>query len=463
MGVKLDKKHLEQMKGGKWRVTVKVPDEARAVIGRARLKRSLGTDSLQEANRLKWPIVAEFQRQIAAALGKAPDPALDALALGYRAQLQGASEEEEAPDGRSYSQADLVDLGIAEEAEAMAGLPVGVDDQGQPIYDPAKMRHAERFMAIARGKRTPLRVPEDAFRKQKGANWQAKTWAKYDRVMILLEAWLEGRRGGASVEAVDRKAAGAFLADMQEAHGWTAKTANGYLSCLRQYWKWMIKRGFVERSPWEGQQLETPRRTDETEQRPFTTEEMRKLMGGDPVPYLGDLMRLAALTGARLGALVQLRVRDCRDGVFLMPPQKSEPGARRVPIHSDLAALVARRCEGKAGDDWLFPEVPPVRPDESASKVRGDKAGKAFARYAKALAVRDERPGRRRSGVTFHSFRRWFITEAHEALAAGASGYEESTISEVVGHKLQGITMGVYKGAASDAQRRACVEAVRLP
>ena len=463
MGAKLDKQYLEQMKGGKWRVTVKVPDAARDVIGRARLKRALGTDSLQEANRLKWPIVAEFQRQIAAALGKAPDPALDALALGYRAQLQGASEEEEAPDGRSYSQADLVDLEIAEEAEAMAGLPVGVNDQGQPIYDPAKMRSAERFMAIARGKRTPLRVPEDAFRKQKGANWQAKTWAKYDRVMILLEDWLEGRRGGASVEAVDRKAAGAFLADMQEGHGWTPKTVNGYLSCLRQYWKWMIKRGYAENSPWEGQQLETPRRAQENKERAFTTEEMRKLMGGDPVPYLGDLMRLAALTGARLGALVELRVRDCQDGVFLMPRQKSEQGARRVPIHSDLAALVARRCEGRAGDDWLFPEVPPVRPDESASKVRGDKAGKAFARYAEKVGVRDKVQGVRRSRVNFHSFRRWFITTAHEALAAGAVGFKETTISEVVGHKVEGMTFGVYKDAAPDVQLRACVEAVRLP
>jgi hypothetical protein len=329
VSAKKDTKYLESYKGGGWGVIFPVPRAARDVIGRAKLKRSLQTDSLEEANRRKWPVVAEFQAQVDAALGKAPDPALDALALGYRAQLQGASEEEEAPDGRSYSQADLVDLGIAEEAEAMAGLPLGVDGQGLPLYDPAKLRKAERFAAIARGKRTPLRLPEDAFRKQKGTNWQAKTWAKYDRVMILLEDWLDGRRGGATVEALDRKAAGLFLEEMQEAHGWTPKTVNGYLSCLRQYWKWMSKRGYAENSPWEGQQLETSRQVDEDKERAFTKEEMRKLMGGDPVPYLGDLMRLAALTGARLGSLVQLRVKDCQDGVFLMPRQKSERWSRK--------------------------------------------------------------------------------------------------------------------------------------
>jgi integrase len=93
------------------------------------------------------------------------------------------------------------------------------------------------------------------------------------------------------------------------------------------------------------------------------------------VPYLGDLMRLAALTGARPGALVELRVKDCEDGVFLMPPQKSEPGARRVPIHSDLVALVARRCEGKVGDDWLFPEVPPCDQMKAQARCGGIRRG----------------------------------------------------------------------------------------
>ncbi len=461
MGARKDTRYLERYKGGGWGVTFPVPSAARDVIGRAKLKRSLQTDSLEEANRRKGPIVAEFHAQVDAALGKTPD--LEAAALRMRVQRNNASEDEEAPDGQGYSERDLVDLQIAQEAEALAGLPIGVDARGLPAYAPAKLVKAKRFSDIARNKVTPLRLPEVDFRTQKGASWQGKTWGKYDRIMGLLVPWLQDKRGGATVEAVDRRTAGAFIGDVLREHGWTPQTLNGYLSCLQQYWGWMVDRGLVGDNPWLGQRVKPPKRTKETKERAFTTEEMGKLMGGDPVPYLGDLMRLAALTGARLGALVELRVKDCKDGVFLMPPQKSEPEARRVPIHTDLAALVARRCEGRAGDDWLFPEVPPVRPDESASKVRGDKAGKAFARYAKALKVRDERSGARRSGVNFHSFRRWFITEAQEALTAGAPGFTETTISEVVGHKVQGMTMGVYKGAASDAQRRACVEAVKLP
>ena len=461
MGAKKDTRYLERYKGGGWGVIFPVPRAARGVIGRAKLKRSLQTDSLEEANRRKGPVVAEFQAQVDAALGKTPD--LEGAALRFRMQRNSASEDEEAPDGRGFSPRDLVDLEIAQEAEALAGLPVGVDNQGLPAYEPSKLVKAKRFNDIARSRVTPLRLPEVDFRAQKGTGWQGKTWGKYDRIMGLLVPWLQDKRGGATVEGVDRRTAGAFIGETLREQGWTPQTLNGYLSCLQQYWGWMVDRGLAGDNPWLGQRVKPPKRTQENKERAFTIEEMRKLMCGDPVPYLGDLMRLAALTGARLGALVELRVRDCQDGVFLMPRQKGEPGARRVPIHSDLAALVARRCESKAGDDWLFPEVPPVRPDESASKVRGDKAGKAFARYAKALGVVDKRPGARRSLVNFHSFRRWFITAAHEALAAGAVGFKEATISEVVGHKLEGMTFGVYKDAAPDAQLRACVEAVRLP
>ena len=85
--------------------------------------------------------------------------------------------------------------------------------------------------------------------------------------------------------------------------------------------------------------------------------------------------------------------------------------------------------------------------------------GKRFARYREALGVDDRRDGRRRSLVNFHSFRRWFVTEAEQA------GQPESTIAAVVGHSegRRSITFGVYSGGPSEGQLRRCVEAVQLP
>jgi integrase len=131
---------------------------------------------------------------------------------------------------------------------------------------------------------------------------------------------------------------------------------------------------------------------------------------------------------------------------------KTGAAIRRVPIHPDLAEIMERRTKDKQPKDWLFHEL-------QAERDPGDTFGKCFARYRERLGVDDKRDGKRRSLVNFHSFRRWFVTQAEQA------GHPESTIAAVVGHAggRKGITFGKYSGGPSDEQRRACVEAVKLP
>ncbi|QHG70112.1 DUF6538 domain-containing protein [Ensifer adhaerens] len=57
-----DTRYLE-VHGSKWRVVFNVPRQLQGKLG-TKLKRSLGTDSLSEANRLKWDVVAEFRATI---------------------------------------------------------------------------------------------------------------------------------------------------------------------------------------------------------------------------------------------------------------------------------------------------------------------------------------------------------------------------------------------------------------
>lgn len=66
-------------------------------------------------------------------------------------------------------------------------------------------------------------------------------------------------------------------------------------------------------------------------------------------------------------------------------------------------------------------------------------------------------PGKRRSLVNFHSFRRWFVTKAERA------GQMAELIAAVVGHKRSGLTLGLYSGGPEMTQARICVEAVKLP
>ena len=170
---------------------------------------------------------------------------------------------------------------------------------------------------------------------------------------------------------------------------------------------------------------------------------------------LGPIMRIAALTGARIDAIVSLRVKDCDNGVFRFKPQKREKRERYVPIHSTLVPIIEELVRGKKPDDDLLGGFPV--PPSGSQRERSMPAVKAFTNYRRSLGVDERLPGRKRSLVNFHSFRRWFCTKAEQA------GIPETTIAAVVGHKRQGETFGTYSAGPSMEQFRKCVEAVKLP
>jgi integrase len=260
-----------------------------------------------------------------------------------------------------------------------------------------------------------------------------------------------------TVEAIDRKAAGRYVTHLGKA-GLDRKTVQRKVSACRSYWTWLGRKGHVpddDRTPWDRQAPPKAAASghDEDDKRPFTDAEVVSLLNGQADPEIADLMRVAALSGMRLEEVYRLRVRDCEGGVFNIRIAKTKAGKRKVPIHPDLTAIVARRVKGKEPTGYVFHE-----PDALAVKwERSMAVSKRFGRYRQTVGVHD-RPGDKESSlVDFHSFRRWFITDAIHR------GQPEYVVRQVVGHALQGVTMGVYLGKALPPRLRECVEAVRLP
>lgn len=248
------------------------------------------------------------------------------------------------------------------------------------------------------------------------------------------------------------------------------RTAGKHLTALTRYWGYLKSRGYVAgENPWKEQLLpENKRRVErgdlDGDEREFTKEEMRTLLYPAPPTKRGlakwqlmqDAMRIAALSGMRQAEIITLWASDVkfegdRPVIFDLQQGKNPNAPRPVPIHSDLVEIVERRLKGKSGNDPLFPEL-------AGSKDPADTFGKRFATYRTALGVDDPREGKRRSLVNFHSFRRWFVTEAERA------DQPLSIIARVVGHEegRKSMTAG-YSGGTSLEQNRRCVEAVALP
>jgi integrase len=128
---------------------------------------------------------------------------------------------------------------------------------------------------------------------------------------------------------------------------------------LSSYWTWMQRRGLLPedgRNPWSGQAPQKVARdvTGIEAERAFTDGEVAKLLTSPPSTTLGDFIQVGALTGMRREEIGRLKVADCVGGIFVVQMGKTDAAIRRVPIHSDLAALVERRSAAKPFDAYLF-------------------------------------------------------------------------------------------------------------
>lgn len=289
-----------------------------------------------------------------------------------------------------------------------------------------------------------------------------------------LAKWADQK--GLRLKDVTRRQAGIYYTE--ELTDRDRRTSQKHLTSLRQYWDYLARRGLVtlpnDDNPWDRQMLANRGRRVErgaraNDEREFTADEMKRLLfsaqkdrenaaGRSDLQQIDDVMRIAALTGMRLAEIISLWagdvVTDHKTGKMVIAIEHGKTGAaiRCVPVHTDIEKIVERRIKGKQPTEWLFHELQEL-PDPS------DTFSKRFRRYRERLGVDDKREGKRRSLANFHSFRRWFVTEAERA------GQPRSTIASIVGHQewREGITFGTYSGGPAEEQMRTCVESVKLP
>jgi integrase len=446
-----DRRYLE-WHGKQWRVQLRVPPRLQPVMGRKRLTHPLHTGSLANANRLKWDVVAKLKAIIRAAekgLVEASDHLTDE-ALRWREDL--AKEKPRTIEFWDHSSRELVeadeyilpDLLVerAEEIEAKHGLEVSAN-----------------FFRVAKGEATPIGSLVDLWLTER-ADMKPRQRTDYRRAVTRFAQW-----SPVAIEGVNRKVAGRYISEEMVAKGKHPRTSNKDISCLSAYWKWLVKRGHADINPWQGQSL--PKKlAGRSTKRPFTDGEVRTLLSGTADTFLLDLMKTAAASGMRLEEIASLKVRDVTGGIFNVRDAKTAAGLRKLPIHSELAALVQRRTRGKADGDFLFEEMGGPR---LGVQERGQKGTKRFITYRRRLGIEEKGEDQRQSNIDFHSFRRWFIQSARNALQDGAKGYDPWTIAEVVGHDTKSgsgelaMTMGGYPGPQTLMAKRACVEAVKLP
>jgi integrase len=215
---------------------------------------------------------------------------------------------------------------------------------------------------------------------------------------------------------------------------------------------------------------------NETKRRPFTRDELRALLQHPSFTkrefasaYSFWLIPLAIFTGARLGELCQLDLKDfievegiaCIDINDIEAPDldavegsrkkrvKTRNAKRLVPIHPALMRLgLLRYVESVRLKQQihLFPELSRTRRDGPAQAPSN-----WFQRFRASVGITTKQE------TVFHSFRHGFITHLLD------SGITPHMVAPIVGHEGELITGKVYWNTKDATKRKPTVDAFFFP
>ncbi|MDW3207928.1 MAG: tyrosine-type recombinase/integrase [Alphaproteobacteria bacterium] len=288
---------------------------------------------------------------------------------------------------------------------------------------------AKRWYDAATGKETPLKTIYEKYLEDDGGKLSKSTQIN------LKTAWEDFRRfckGDVTIETVDRRMAAEFVTQYlptlktpRSPSGPSPATIQKKVTLLKGIWTWAMKRGYIPyepMTPWDKQAPSKKEvRAAAKTRRPFTAEEVRKLFKAEPAgSTLGDVMRIALLTGVRLSEIMEIDAswvdKDGRG--YTVPKGKTESAVRYVPLVGPAQDVIQRRMKVVKEKGSLFPE----RGKRKSDDKRSPAVSSAFTR------LRRKTLGEQTDGeLAEHSFRHTWRTAARRA------GVDLRTSSELGG------------------------------
>ncbi|MCO5090027.1 DUF6538 domain-containing protein [Bosea sp. (in: a-proteobacteria)] len=427
--------------GATYRVTYPIPKELQRRFGKKRLKESLGTGDLRKANRLKGKVIGRFDDMVELERAKIR---LERGTAEDKAKLLHAllADPNQDHEGRQSARMDI-DL----EHSGLLGRPIGYeyvigDDDEEievPIYDPIREANAQAFLSNALpDAESSLDAIHEEWLKTHMKDLTERTKADDRRALRYWKDWCRARNFPIEVRQFTRVMAYEFVEGFEAMSGGLQEVTRAkYLNRLTVFWQHLENKGLVAENVWANQKIRVPIKDEERLERAFKMDEIRRLLRGNPSVKLRDVMMIGMLTGARLEAIIRLKVEDIFPDRIKFGKRKKEVRSRFVPIHPLLRPILERRIAGKAPKDDVFPDWPGPK-KEGSMRERSFKASNAFTKYRKSCGVDEVYAGDRRSKVNFHSFRRWFIS--HMRMDAPLD-----MVRALVGHSHGNVTDDCYR------------------
>lgn len=398
-----------QRRGNRISVFLRVPKDAQALLKKSVYRKSLDTDSPSEAQQRAPFWLAKWRAEIEAARAGRNDTTTDA---NY---WRGLLEQTMAPKDREALLEAITD----------AARDLADREHGDPLTEPSADEEATatRWHSVASGQL----VETDAHLEE----WLAtlddtpKTLDQKRAHILKLTEQLP------YLTDITRKALQKITSDRVTVDGIAPATVRRDLGSPKGYWRWLQAHDIVpdDRDPFSG--IVLPKRKAPARLHFAPADVLRLLEASKADTDLHNIITIAAYTGCRIEEICALTVDHVHimEGYIEIIAAKTDAGVRQVPIHSKLKPLLVA-LRGNRTTGFLLEDL------------KADKYGKRSAAISKRFGRLRDTLGFTKQHV-FHSLRRTVVTQLERA------DVSESITADIVGHKKQTITFGIYGGGST--------------
>jgi integrase len=401
----------------RWYAYLEIPKDVRQHNSSARLIKSLGTESLSEAERLVLPQVAMWKTEFEQ-LRAGKDKPLEAEAREWRDDLANASDEtREIYDSILDDKLREIQAQSPEKVETVSKIVRGETEELTANLDVwvGTLQNAAKTIDM---KRSDVERFADEF--------------PYTHL-------------------VTKRAVQRWAHKLQHEQGLKLATIRRIVSACQGYWRYLDRAGYIDRDDAPFTDV-----LDRGNNRTKTgKEEKRAAISADDVVALmhaaerkkdvnlSNLVRLAMWTGCRIEELCSLEVGDVLSDRIVIDASKTKAGERSVPVHSKLKPLIDDLCRNSK-DGYVISRL-------SFNKYgdRSNAIGKRFGRLKKEYGFG--------AAYVFHSIRKTVATRLENA------GIAESISADILGHEKQTMTYGLYSGGTEFSLMKQAIEKLSYP
>ena len=300
--------------------------------------------------------------------------------------------------------------------------------------------------------------------RRKARTSSVATMKRYRHNTQSFLKWLGAGRAGKPLESITALDARRWRELLQDS-GRAGKTVLSYTKDVSAVFRAAIREGLISHNPFAG--LEAVDTSDSQQRKPFTGEEVGKLLAAAPSEEWRGLVLTAAFTGLRLSDAARMRwsAVDLEAKRISLMPTKTEKKKRevRIPIQPDLLAyLLAAPVAQDTPNAPVFPTLAKKKPNGRNGLSAQAVALMAAAGVDRGKPSRQIEEGAERGAgrVTwergFHSLRHTFTSWLRNA------GVSEEDRMALTGHSTRD-SHAIYSHADESALRKAISKLPTLP